>query len=429
MGAAGRDFHNFNLVYRDDRRIEVVAFTATQIPYIADRKYPASLAGPLYRKGIPIVPEETLGDLVRTQGVDEVVFAYSDVSHEHVMHAASAALAAGADFTLLGPRSTMLRAPVPVVAVCAARTGAGKSQTTRRVVRLLREAGKRVVVVRHPMPYGDLETQRCQRFSAVEDLDAAEVTIEEREEYEPHVAAGTVVYAGVDYAEILERAQAEADVIVWDGGNNDLPFFIPAVHIVVVDPLRPGHERRYHPGETNVRMADAVVINKVDSATPEQVEEAVSSVRALNPGATIVRARSPVAVEDGASFAGKRVLVVEDGPSVTHGEMAFGAGVVAARTGGAAEIVDPRPWAVGSIRETYERYPSTGPVLPAMGYSGAQVAELAATIDATPADVVLIATPVDLRRIASFRPPAVRVTYELEEVGSPTIADLLGPAL
>lgn len=429
MGAAGRDFHNFNLVYRDDRRIEVVAFTATQIPYIADRKYPASLAGPLYRKGIPIVPEETLGDLVRTQGVDEVVFAYSDVSHEHVMHAASAALAAGADFTLLGPRSTMLRAPVPVVAVCAARTGAGKSQTTRRVVRLLREAGKRVVVVRHPMPYGDLETQRCQRFSAVEDLDAAEVTIEEREEYEPHVAAGTVVYAGVDYAEILERAQAEADVIVWDGGNNDLPFFIPAVHIVVVDPLRPGHERRYHPGETNVRMADAVVINKVDSATPEQVEEAVSSVRALNPGATIVRARSPVAVEDGASFAGKRVLVVEDGPSVTHGEMAVGAGVVAARTGGAAEIVDPRPWAVGSIRETYERYPSTGPVLPAMGYSGAQVAELAATIDATPADVVLIATPVDLRRIASFRPPAVRVTYELEEVGSPTIADLLGPAL
>jgi predicted GTPase len=323
----------------------------------------------------------------------------------------------------------MLRAAAPVVAVCAARTGAGKSQTTRRIVRLLRRAGRRVVVVRHPMPYGDLEAARCQRFASLDDLDAAGVTIEEREEYEPHLLAGTVVYAGVDYGEILTRAQAEADVLVWDGGNNDLPFFVPTVHVVVVDPLRLGHERRYHPGEANVRMADAIVVNKIDSATPEQVEETIASVRGLNPRARIVRATSPVALEDGAQVAGKRVLVVEDGPTLTHGEMSFGAGVVAARRAGAAEIVDPRPWAVGTIRDTYERYPQTGPVLPAMGYSRAQVAELAETIDRTPADVVIIATPVDLRRVASFRLPAVRVTYELEEVGEPTLEDVLAPVI
>jgi predicted GTPase len=429
MGAAGRDFHNFNVRFRDDQTTEVVAFTATQIPGIADRRYPPSLAGALYPSGIPIVLEETLGDLVRSESIDQVVFAYSDVSHEHVMHAASVALAAGADFTLLGPKTTMLDATVPVVSVCAARTGAGKSQTTRRVVRVLRDAGKRVVVVRHPMPYGDLEAQRCQRFATYEDFAAADVTIEEREEFEPHVAAGTVVYAGVDYAEILERAQTETDVLVWDGGNNDLPFYRPTVHIVVVDPLRPGHERRYHPGEANVRMADAIVINKIDSATSAQVNETEESVRALNPVAAIVRARSPVSLDDGMRLGGKRVLVVEDGPTLTHGEMAYGAGVVAARQGGAAEIVDPRPYAVGSIKETFAKYPLTGAVLPAMGYSPQQVYELAETIRATPADVVVVATPIDLRRIVPIERPAVRVRYELEEIGNPTLADVLKPVL
>jgi len=430
MGAAGRDFHNFNTVFRDDPAVHVVAFTATQIPYISGRRYPASLAGPMYPKGIPIVDEIELPDLAREEHVDEVVFAYSDVTHEHVMHWASIALATGADFRLLGPRATQLEPLVPVVAVCAVRTGAGKSQTTRRVLQVLREADKRAVAVRHPMPYGDLDAQRCQRFAELDDLDVAHVSIEEREEYEPLIRAGHIVYAGVDYAEILAKAEPEADVIVWDGGNNDLPFFMPTVHIVVADPLRAGHERRYHPGETNVRMADAIVINKVDSATPEQVVEVEASVRELNPKAQIVKARSPITVEEGvAALKGKRVLVVEDGPTLTHGDMKYGAGVLAAKKAGVAEIIDPRPFAVGSIRETFENYPNVGELLPAMGYNDIQRAELAKTINASGADAVLIATPIDLRSVIDIQVPAYRVTYELEEVGSPTIADVLKPVI
>jgi predicted GTPase len=427
MGAAGRDFHNFNTVYRDDPTAEVVAFTATQIPGIAGRRYPPSLAGPHYPDGIPIVEEHQLADLVRRENIDDVVFAYSDVPHEHVMHQGSIALAAGAGFRLLGSRETMLPSEVPVVAVCAARTGAGKSQTTRRVLAILREAGKRTVAVRHPMPYGDLEAQRCQRFANDADLDAAGVTIEEREEYEPTIRAGHVVYAGVDYADILAKAQAEADVIVWDGGNNDLPFFAPTVHIVVVDPLRAGHERRYHPGEANVRMAGALVINKVDSATPEQVAEVEASVVELNPGAMLIKAASPITIEDpDVDLRGKRVLVVEDGPTLTHGDMAYGAGVLAAKKAG-AELIDPRPFAVGSIRETFEKYSIVGPLIPAMGYSDKQRAELAETINAAGADAVLIATPIDLRKVVDIKVPAYRVSYELEEIGSPTLVDVLGP--
>ena len=427
MGAAGRDFHNFNVVYRDDPTSEVVAFTATQIPGIAGRRYPASLAGSHYPDGIRIVEENQLAQLVERERVDDVVFAYSDVPHEHVMHQASIALAAGAGFRLLGARETMLPAAVPVVAVCAARTGAGKSQTTRRVLAVLREAGKRAVAIRHPMPYGDLEAQRSQRFANDADLDAAGVTIEEREEYEPTIRAGHVVYAGVDYADILASAQSEADVIVWDGGNNDLPFYAPDVHLVVVDPLRSGHERRYHPGEANVRMAGAIVINKVDSATPEQVAEVEASVRELNPSATIVKARSPIVVEgNGSDLRGRRVLVVEDGPTLTHGDMAYGAGVLAAKEAG-AKIVDPRPFAVGSIKETFEKYPGVGALLPAMGYSDRQRAELSETINAAGADAVLIATPIDLRKVVGIKAPAYRVSYELEEIGSPTIADVLRP--
>jgi len=425
MGAAGRDFHNFNTVYRDDPETEVVAFTATQIPYIEDRTYPRSLAGPLYPKGISIVPEEELADLVWGEKVDEVVFAYSDVSHEHVMHAASIALAAGADFTLLGPNATMLGSRRPTVAVCAARTGAGKSQTTRRVAEVLRDAGLTVVVIRHPMPYGDLEAQRVQRFASHDDLDLHKVTIEEREEFEPHLERGTVVYCGVDFADILQQAEDEADVVLWDGGNNDLPFVRPDVHITVVDPLRPGHESRYHPGEANVRMAHAIVINKMDSATDEQVELVSDAITRMNPTATVVRARSPVRFLEEVDLAGKRVLVVEDGPTLTHGGMTYGAGVVAARGAGAAEIIDPRSYAVGSIAETFERYPDVGAVLPAMGYSDEQIADLAATINATPAEVVVIATPIDLRRLTTLDKPAVRVAYDLEEVGEPTIADVL----
>ena len=429
MGAAGRDFHNFNTVYRDDPESEVVAFTATQIPYISDRTYPRSLAGPLYPKGIPIVPETELHDLVWGERIDEVIFSYSDVSHEHVMHQASIAIAAGADFRLLGPAKTMLPSSKPVVAVCAVRTGAGKSQTTRRVARILKGAGQNVVVVRHPMPYGDLEAQRAQRFASYEDLDAAKVTIEEREEFEPHIDTGTVVYCGVDYEEILESAEKEADVVLWDGGNNDLPFYRPDVHITVVDPLRAGHETRYHPGEANVRMAHAIVINKVDTATEDQVRRVETSVRALNPSATIVKARSPITIHEDVELSGKRVLVVEDGPTLTHGEMEYGAGVVAARRAGAAEIVDPRAYAVGTIAETYKAYPGVGALLPAMGYSDEQVADLAETINRTPADVVVIATPVDLRRLADLKKPAVRVSYELEEEGSPTLADVLAPII
>jgi predicted GTPase len=425
MGAAGRDFHNFNLVYRDDPDVRVVAFTATQIPGIEGRRYPPELAGPLYPEGIPIHPEQKLSELIRDRGVDEVAFAYSDVSHEYVMHRASEVLAAGASYTLLGPDATMLASTKAVVAVCAVRTGSGKSQTTRAVVRALRDQGQTPVVVRHPMPYGNLVAQRVQRFASYEDLREANATVEEREEYEAHLAVGTVVFAGVDYEEILKAAQAEADVVIWDGGNNDLPFFRPTVHLVVADPHRAGHETAYHPGEANLRMGDVIVINKCDTAEPEKVEAVERTARELNPKAVIIRANSPVTVDDPHALDGKRVLVIEDGPTLTHGEMTYGAGVVAARRHGAAEIVDPRPYAVGSLGDVFARYP-VGPVLPAMGYSAAQIDELERTIDAAPVDVVIIATPVDLAKVADIRKPSVRVRYELEErQGYPTIAQIL----
>jgi predicted GTPase len=429
MGAAGRDFHNFNVVYREDPDVEVVAFTATQIPYIDDRTYPAELAGPRYPKGIRIHEEDELPRLIRQLAVDEVVFAYSDVAHEHVMHKASEALAAGASFVLLGPNATMLKPAIPTVAVTAVRTGVGKSQTTRAVAATLKEAGKKVVAVRHPMPYGDLTRQRVQRFAELEDLERQRCTIEEREEYEPHIASGTVIYAGVDYAAILEQAQAEGDVLLWDGGNNDLPFYLPDVHIVLVDPLRVGHETRYHPGEANLRRGDVVLINKIDSATADQVAQLERTITQLNPMATVVKANSLVSVDDPDAIAGKRVLVVEDGPTLTHGDMKIGAGVVAAQRSGAAEIVDPRPWAVGSIAETFEKY-DVGAVLPAMGYSEGQLDEMAKTIDETEADLVIIGTPIDLRRVIDIRKPAVRVRYDLEILpDSPQLVDVLGPVL
>jgi predicted GTPase len=429
MGAGGRDFHDFNVVFREDPQTEVVAFTAAQIPGIDDRVYPPSLAGPLYPEGIPIVPEERLAELIREHAVDEVVLAYSDLAHEEVMHRASAVLAAGADFRLLGPRSTMLLATKPVVAVTAVRTGCGKSQTSRRVGRILLDAGLQVALVRHPMPYGDLEAMRVQRFASLEEIDASHPTIEEREEYEPPVRMGMVVYAGVDYGEILARAEAEADVILWDGGNNDFPFFAPDLMIVVVDPLRPGHELLYHPGEANLRMADAVVVNKVDAAPLEAVEQVLLDVRRANPSAHVVLARSPVTLEEGPDLAGRRVLVVEDGPTLTHGGMSFGAGTVAARRAGAAELVDPRPFATGSIAAVLDRYPSLGPVLPAMGYSDDQLAELAETIDASDCDVVVTGTPVDLTRLIRSRHPIRHASYELEEAGGTPLASVLEPVL
>jgi predicted GTPase len=429
VGAAGRDFHNFNSAFRDDPGSVVVAFTATQIPYIDDRTYPPALAGPAYPDGIPIYPEDRLEDLIRSHRVDEVVFSYSDVRHLDVMHLASRVLAAGADFRLLGPDHTELVASVPVVAVCAVRTGAGKSQTTRRVAEILRAAGRRVVAVRHPMPYGDLASQAVQRFATREDLVAARPTIEEREEYEPHLAAGTVVYAGVDYQAILAQAQAEAEVLLWDGGNNDLPFFRPDLHIVVADPLRAGHESSYHPGEANVRAADVVVINKVDEATGEQVAALEEQLKLLNPHAVVVKAASAVRVEDPDLVRGKRVLVIEDGPTLTHGEMSYGAGVVAARRLGAAEIVDPRPFLVGSLAEVYERYPHIGALVPAMGYSDAQIRELEAVVNRAPVDAVVIGTPIDLRRVADISHPATRVAYDLVEQGQPDLAAVLQPII
>lgn len=423
MGAAGRDFHNFNVAFRQNHEVEVVAFTATQIPYIADRRYPVELAGPRYPKGIAIVDESELSELIREHNVAEVVFAYSDVSHTQVMHAASTALAAGADFRLMGPKTTMLEATVPVVAVCAVRTGAGKSPTTRRVARILEKAGVRIVIVRHPMPYGQLAGRAVSRFGSLSDLDLVE-TIEEREEYEPHLREGRIVFAGIDYEMVLERAQKEAEVIVWDGGNNDLPFFRPMIHIVVADPLRAGAEVGYHPGEANLRMADAVMINKIDSATAEQVEAVLVSVRRVNPGATIVKAESEVVAENPEAIAGKRVLVVEDGPTLTHGDMEFGAGVVAAKRWGATEIVDPRPWATGELKQTYAQY-RVGPVVPAMGYSPQQIAELESVINEAAADLVLIATPVDLRNLVKITRPALRVSYEIKEVGRPNLEDVL----
>jgi predicted GTPase len=425
-GAAGRDFHNFNVAYRTSTEVDVVAFTATQIPNIHGRVYPPELAGPLYTAGIPIHAESELDALVRDLDADEVVFAYSDVSHEHVMHVASRTLAAGASFRLLSPAATMLPSRLPVVAVCAVRTGAGKSQTTRRVAALLRDAGRRVAVLRHPMPYGDLARQAVQRFERYEDLEAADATIEEREEYEPHLAEGNLVFAGIDYEAILRAAEEEADVILWDGGNNDTPFIRPTLHIAVVDPHRPGHELRYHPGETNLRMADVCVVNKVDSAPQEGIDAVLASIRRHNPDAEVVLAASPIDIEEnGVRVEGKRVLCIEDGPTLTHGEMEYGAAVIAARAHGAAEIVDPRPFAVGSIAETFAEYPRTGPVLPAMGYGRRQIDELLATIERSDADVVLIGTPIDLRRLIDFDKPALRVSYRLEEVGEPTLGDVL----
>jgi len=426
MGAAGRDFHNFNVCFRGNEAYQVVAFTATQIPNIEGRVYPSELAGPGYPDGIPIYPESQLTELIEKLNVDQVVFGYSDVSHEYVMHRASMVLAAGADFRLMGWKETMLKAKVPVISVCAVRTGSGKSQTSRRVSDLLRKMGKKVVVVRHPMPYGDLREQICQRFASYEDLDRYKCTIEEREEYEPHLDRGVVVYAGVDYEKILREAEQEAEVILWDGGNNDLPFYKSDLHIVVADPHRAGHEVAYHPGEANLRLADVVVINKIDTANLEDVTTVRKNVRAINPNAVIIEAASPIFVEDPAAIRGKRVLVVEDGPTLTHGEMAYGAGIVAARRFGAAEIVDPRPYAVGSIVETFEKYPQTGPLLPAMGYGEQQIEELEETINATPCDLVIVATPIDLRRVLKrIAHPMDRVRYELQEIGQPTLEEVL----
>ena len=429
MGAGGRDFHNFNVVFRDDPETEVVAFTAAQIPGIDDRRYPASLAGPRYPDGIPIVPESELASLVRSEEADEVVLAYSDLSHQAVMHKASIALAAGADFRLLGPDATMLRGTKPVVAVCAVRTGSGKSQTSRRVGALLLDAGLRVALVRHPMPYGDLERMRVQRFATLADIDDSDPTVEEREEYELPVELGMVMYAGVDYAEILEQAQDEADVIVWDGGNNDFPFFRPDLLITVVDPLRAGHELTYHPGETNLRMADVVVINKVDSADAHSIERVLADIAAVNPHATVVRAASPVTLDEGPSLAGAAVLVIEDGPTVTHGGMPFGAGTVAAQRAGVGMQIDPRPYAEGSIAEVYRDNPHLGNVLPAMGYSDVQLRELEDTINRVDCDAVITGTPIDLARLIDSKHPIRHARYELEEIPPATLAEVLEPVV
>ncbi len=429
MGAAGRDFHNFNVFYRDNDAYEVVAFTATQIPNIEGRKYPAELAGTLYSNGIPIHPEEELVNLIKKHEINDVVFAYSDVSHQYVMNKASIAMAAGANFKLLGARETMLKSKVPVVAVVAVRTGAGKSQTSRRVCELLRDKGKKLVVVRHPMPYGDLVKQKVQRFETEEDFKKHDCTIEEIEEYEHHINEGTIVYAGVDYEAILRQAEQEADVIIWDGGNNDMPFYKPTVTITIADPHRPGHELSYYPGEVNLRIADAVVINKIDSAYPENIDTVRNNIANANPKAMVIEAASPISVDDPAVIRGKRVLVVEDGPTLTHGDMTFGAGTIAARKFGALEIVDPRPFTVGSIKETFKKYPKMGILLPAMGYGDKQKKDLEETINKTNCDAVIIGTPIDLRKIIDIKKPNVRVRYDLSEIGRPNLADALKPVL
>jgi predicted GTPase len=415
LGAAGRDFHDFNVYWKQQADVEVVAFTATQIPDIEGRTYPAELSGDGYPQGIPIHAEERLEDLVARHGVSLVSMAYSDVSHEHVMHLASRVQAAGATFQLLGPARTMLRSERPVVAVCAVRTGSGKSQTTRRLSEILKKMGKTIAVVRHPMPYGDLRRQVCQRFATLEDMDREHCTIEEREEYEPHVEMGNVVFAGLDYERILRQAEREAQVVLWDGGNNDLPFFRPDLHVVVADPHRPGHETRYYPGETNLRMADLVIINKVDTAEAANVAALRRSIGEVNPRAKVLEADSPISVSDPGAIRGKRVLVIEDGPTLTHGEMAYGAGHVAARRFGAARIIDPRPYARGSLRDVFEKYAHLTEILPAMGYGSEQIAELEATIRATPCDLVLIATPIDLTRLMKLDRPSQRVRYRLQE--------------
>ncbi|MHC1740035.1 MAG: cyclic 2,3-diphosphoglycerate synthase [Anaerolineaceae bacterium] len=425
MGAAGRDFHNFNVFYRDNKDYEVVAFTATQIPNIDGRKYPAALAGSLYPEGIPIFPESDLVRLIKDLKVDQVVFAYSDVPHEVVMHKASTVLAAGADFRMMGTESTQVKSIKPVVSITAVRTGAGKSQTTRRVAKILTDLGYKVAAIRHPMPYGDLVKQKVQRFATYADLDKHECTIEEREEYEPHLDNGVIVYAGVDYEAILRQAEQEVDIVLWDGGNNDFSFYKSDLSIVVADPHRAGNEKSYHPGETNVRLADVFVINKVDTADPDKVIAVRNVLHELNPNAVIIEGASPLFVDDAAAIRGKRVLVIEDGPTLTHGEMAYGAGWVAARRFGAAEIVDPRPFAVGSIHDTYVKYPKTGPILPAMGYGDKMVKDLEKTINKADVDLVISATPIDLTRIIKVNKPMQRVRYELQEIGTPTLEEIL----
>jgi predicted GTPase len=425
MGAAGRDFHNFNVYFRNSDAYEVAAFTATQIPGIEGRVYPTELAGPSYPKGIPIYPEEKLPELIKQQDIDEVVFAYSDVSHEYVMHKASTALASGADFRLMGPKTTMLKAKVPVVAVGAVRTGSGKSQTSRQVAKILKSKGLRVAAIRHPMPYGDLRKQIWQRFASYEDLDKHQCTIEEREEYEPHIDNGIIVYAGVDYAEILREAEKEADVIVWDGGNNDMPFYRPDLNIVVADPHRAGHELLYYPGETNIRMANVIIVNKVDTADPAKVKQVKENIKMLNPNATVLDAASPITVDKPELIRGKRVLAIEDGPTITHGSMPYGAAVIIAKNLGASEIVDPRPYAVGSIKEAYKKYPHLGALLPALGYGEKQVAELKETIDRIPCDVVVLGTPIDLRRVITTKQPTVRAKYELKVLGPVSLEQIL----
>ena len=429
MGAAGRDFHDFNVYWKNHEDVEVVCFTATQIPDIEGRVYPPELSGPRYPDGIQIHPEDDLEKLIKEHNVDVVTLAYSDLPHEFVMHQGARVNAAGADFFMLSPKHTMIPSNKPVIAVCAVRTGCGKSQTSRRVSQILKDMGKKVAVIRHPMPYGDLTQQICQRFATLEDMDKHKCTIEEREEYEPHVRAGSIVFAGIDYEEILRQAEKEADVILWDGGNNDTPFYKPDLYITVADPHRPGHELRYYPGETNLRMADVIVVNKVGTAEPKDVQTVLNNIKTANPSATVVQANSPVTVADADGIKGKRVLVIEDGPTLTHGEMPYGAGHVAARQFGAAEIVDPRPFAQGSIKATFEKYDHVTEILPAMGYSDKQVAELEATIDATPCDLVLVATPIDLGRILKINKPAMRVLYELDELDKSLLPDAIAKAV
>ena len=425
IGAAGRDFHNFNVVYRNNPEVEVVAFTAAQIPDIDDRKYPASLAGEGYPDGIPILAEDDLEKLIKEHDVEECVLSYSDLSYEAVMHLGSRVMQAGAKFSMLGAEPTMIKSTKPVVSITAVRTGCGKSQTTRQVVRVLKDMGLKVASIRHPMPYGDLEKQKVQRFAELDDLKKHDCTIEEMEEYEPHIAMDSVIYAGVDYEAILRDAEKEADVIIWDGGNNDMPFYKPDLSIVVADPLRPGHEVSYYPGEVNFRMADVIVINKIDSAYPEDVEEILDNARALNPKAQVVLAASTIQVEDPKVIEGKEVLVVEDGPSLTHGEMDIGAGIVAARRFGAVELVDPRPYTVGKITETFETYPEIGTLLPAMGYGEQQMKDLEATINATECEAVVIGTPINLGRFINIKHPNTRVYYELGEIGSPNLKSII----
>ena len=429
MGAAGRDFHNFNVIYRDNDKYDVVAFTATQIPDIEGRLYPAALAGDLYPDGILIHDESDLEVLIERHEVEEVVFAYSDISYETVMRKAARVIAAGAHFKLLGSKPTMIKSTKPVIGVGAVRTGCGKSQTTRLVAKILKDAGKKVAAIRHPMPYGDLVAQKVQRFASIDDLKKHKCTIEEMEEYEPHINTGTIIYAGVDYEAILREAEQEADVILWDGGNNDLPFYQLDLNIVVVDPHRPGHEISYYPGETNLLMADVVIINKIDSADAEDIEEVRWNIREVNPDAIVIDGASPISVEDANLILGKRALIVEDGPTLTHGEMKFGAGTVAAEKFGASEAIDPREFTVGTITDTFEKYPEIGLVLPAMGYGEQQMKDLEATIAKVDCDVVIIGTPIDLRRICKIKQPSVRVTYDLQEIGRPNLTDVLKPFL